>query len=102
MNGFVIARRVLMSSNGHAFDKCTVSGGSSASSSLKCFLNTCDAGPGASPEGNRPFLDVLDLETKQTQRLWQSSPPYLEDTGSLLCDQHDQTIKQVHLCIVLC
>ena len=56
-------------------------------------LNTCDAGPGASPEGNRPFLDVLDLETKETQRLWQSSPPYLEDTGSLLCDQHDQPIK---------
>ena len=53
----------------------------------------CVAGAGASPEGNRPFLDVLDLETKQTQRLWQSQPPFFEDTGSLLCDQHDQTIK---------
>ena len=60
---------------------------------LKRLLNACDAGPGASPEGNRPFLDVLDLESKQTQRLWQSSPPYLEDTGSLLYDQHDQPIK---------
>ena len=50
------------------------------------------AGSGASPEGNRPFLDVLDLETKQSQRLWQSSPPFLEDTGSLLNDQHDKPI----------
>lgn len=50
------------------------------------------AGAGASPEGNKPFLDVLDLETKQTQRLWQSRPPFLEDTGSLLTDQHDQPI----------
>ena len=39
-----------------------------------------------------PFLDVLDLETKQSQRLWQSSPPVLEDTGSLLNDQHDKPI----------
>ncbi len=50
------------------------------------------AGSGASPEGNKPFLDVLDLETKQSQRLWQSSPPFLEDTGSLLNDQHDKPI----------
>lgn len=49
-------------------------------------------GSGASPEGNMPFLDVLDLETKQSQRLWQSSPPFLEDTGSLLNDQHDKPI----------
>ena len=52
-------------------------------------------GPGASPEGNKPFLDVLDLETKQSQRLWQSSPSYLEDTGSLLGDEHDVPIKSV-------
>ena len=79
--------------HGLASDQKTEIGGCQASSSMKRLLNTCDAGPGASPEGNRPFLDVLDLESKQTQRLWQSSPPYLEDTGSLLCDQHDQPIK---------
>ncbi len=28
-------------------------------------------GEGASPEGNRPFLDTLDLETHATERLWQ-------------------------------
>ena len=59
---------------------------------LRMQLNSECAGAGASPEGNKPFLDVLDLETKQTQRLWQSSPPFLEDTGSLLTDQHDQPI----------
>lgn len=39
-------------------------------------------GRGASAEGNRPFVDVLDLETKETQRLWRSSPPYYESTGA--------------------
>jgi dipeptidyl aminopeptidase/acylaminoacyl peptidase len=37
------------------------------------------AGEGASPEGNRPFLDKLVLETGQTERLWRSDPPYYED-----------------------
>lgn len=36
---------------------------------------------------------MLDIETHETQRLWQSSPPFLEDTGSLLNDRHDQAIK---------
>ena len=54
-------------------------------------------GSGAGPEGNRPFLDVLDTETHETKRLWQSSPPYLEDLGSLLNDKHDQPIKYVLL-----
>ncbi|KIY94927.1 hypothetical protein MNEG_13035 [Monoraphidium neglectum] len=44
------------------------------------------AGSGASPTGNRPFLDLFDLETKEATRLWQSSPPYLESTGSILSD----------------
>ncbi len=47
------------------------------------------AGQGASPEGNRPFLDLLDLETKQSRRLWQSSPPYLESVGSIMSDNND-------------
>ncbi|KAI8467198.1 MAG: alpha/beta-hydrolase [Monoraphidium minutum] len=44
------------------------------------------SGSGASPDGNRPFLDLLDLETKEAQRLWQSSPPFLESTGSIMSD----------------
>ena len=56
---------------------------------------TSGAGSGASTEGNRPFLDLLDVDTGETERLWQSSPPFLESTGSLLCDLHDQPIRQV-------
>ena len=33
-----------------------------------------------------PFLDVLDLDTKETRRLWQSSPPFLESVGSIMND----------------
>jgi hypothetical protein len=46
-------------------------------------------GSGASPEGNRPFLDVLDLETKETRRIWQSQPPYYEYTSSILSDPEE-------------
>ncbi len=33
---------------------------------------------GASPEGDRPFLDRLDLRTKKSDRLWRSEAPYYE------------------------
>ncbi len=36
------------------------------------------AGDGASPEGDRPFLDRLNLETLETERLWQSEPGFYE------------------------
>jgi dipeptidyl aminopeptidase/acylaminoacyl peptidase len=36
------------------------------------------AGDGASPEGDRPFLDRFDLETKKSERLWRSEAPYYE------------------------
>lgn len=46
-------------------------------------------GDGASPEGDRPFLDRFDLSTGNTQRLWQSQAPYyqrivspLDETGN--------------------
>lgn len=32
-------------------------------------------GQGASPEGDKPFLSVLDASTGESKRLWQSSPP---------------------------
>ncbi len=42
------------------------------------------SGEGASPEGNRPFLDRLDLTTLETERLWQSEAPYYESLVQLL------------------
>ena len=41
----------------------------------KIYLN----GLGASPEGDRPFLDEFDLATKTPRRLWRSEPPYYEE-----------------------
>ena len=35
-------------------------------------------GEGASPEGNRPFLDRLDLATGETTRLFRSEAPFFE------------------------
>ncbi|NML63615.1 prolyl oligopeptidase family serine peptidase [Hymenobacter sp. RP-2-7] len=35
-------------------------------------------GQGASPEGDRPFVDELNLQTKQTTRRWRSEAPYYE------------------------
>ncbi len=36
------------------------------------------SGSGASPEGDRPFLDRVDLETGETTRLFHSEAPYYE------------------------
>ncbi|MEO1627571.1 MAG: prolyl oligopeptidase family serine peptidase [Bacteroidota bacterium] len=36
------------------------------------------AGQGASPEGNRPFVDRFDIETKKSTRAWRSEAPYYE------------------------
>ena len=42
------------------------------------------SGQGASPEGNRPFLDRLALATKKPERLWRSEAPYYESAIDLL------------------
>ena len=42
------------------------------------------AGGGASPEGDFPFLDRLDLQTSATERLWQCEPPYYEQPVNLV------------------
>jgi dipeptidyl aminopeptidase/acylaminoacyl peptidase len=42
------------------------------------------AGAGASPEGDRPFLDRLDLVTRRTTRLWRSEAPYYERPVEIL------------------
>nr|MBN2277864.1 S9 family peptidase [candidate division Zixibacteria bacterium] len=41
-------------------------------------------GEGASSEGNRPFLDLFNLETHKTARLWQSEAPYYEEVVRIL------------------
>ena len=35
-------------------------------------------GKGASPEGDRPFVDELNVRTKKSQRWWRSEAPYYE------------------------
>ncbi|HEX2038026.1 MAG TPA: prolyl oligopeptidase family serine peptidase [Chloroflexota bacterium] len=42
------------------------------------------AGNGASPEGDRPFLDRLDRLNGRVTRLWRSQPPYFERPIRLL------------------
>ena len=37
------------------------------------------AGPGASPEGDRPFLDRVELGSTKSERLWRSAAPYYEE-----------------------
>ncbi len=41
-------------------------------------------GTGASPEGDRPFIDLLNLNTKQSKRLWRSEAPYFERPVAIL------------------
>jgi dipeptidyl aminopeptidase/acylaminoacyl peptidase len=42
------------------------------------------AGAGASPEGDRPFLDRLNLESRRTERLWQASDTAYETVVAVL------------------
>jgi dipeptidyl aminopeptidase/acylaminoacyl peptidase len=41
-------------------------------------------GAGASPEGDRPFVDRFDVATKKSERLWRSEAPYYESPVALL------------------
>jgi len=41
-------------------------------------------GAGASPEGNRPFVDAFDYKSKEAVRLWRSEAPYYEVPVTLL------------------
>jgi len=43
-------------------------------------------GQGASPEGERPFVDRYDLKTKQSERLFHSAAPYYEVPHTVLDD----------------
>ena len=64
-------------------------------------LNTDDSGfglfltgLGASDEGNRPFLDRLDLATGETARLWQSESPFYEVVVTLLDNSGTRIVTQ--------
>ena len=48
-------------------------------------------GEGASPEGNRPFLRVMDLDTGETEELFRSEAPYYEDVVTMI-DRDERTI----------
>ncbi|QJW88882.1 prolyl oligopeptidase family serine peptidase [Spirosoma taeanense] len=48
-------------------------------------------GQGASPEGDRPFVSLLNLNTKKTRELWRSAAPYFERPVAVL-DAAKQTI----------
>ncbi len=47
------------------------------------------AGDGASPEGDRPFLDRYDLESGEAERLWQSEAPYYERAVQFMDAEQD-------------
>ncbi|MES2695310.1 MAG: prolyl oligopeptidase family serine peptidase [Verrucomicrobiota bacterium] len=56
----------------------------------KIFLE----GTGASPQGDRPFVDELELATKQTHRLWRSEPPYFEEFVAFLDKERTQMLTR--------
>ncbi|WP_395011941.1 prolyl oligopeptidase family serine peptidase [Undibacterium sp.] len=49
-------------------------------------------GVGASPEGDRPFLDRYYVPTEKSIRLWRSKAPYYEEVLGVLDDQGHQII----------
>ncbi len=51
-------------------------------------------GQGASPEGDRPFVDEFDLATRQTRRLWRSQPPYYEEFVAFLDKERTQMLTR--------
>ena len=58
-------------------------------------------GEGCSPKGNHPFLDLFDLETKTTKRLWESKDPNYESIGSLMCDANGADVSFDNLSFLL-
>lgn len=52
------------------------------------------SGRGASPDGVYPFLDRHDLETGETERLWQARDPYYETVLDLFDDRGETFITR--------
>ena len=44
-------------------------------------------GEGSSPEGNRPFLDLFNLSTGETERLFHSEAPYYESPVTVMDEE---------------
>ncbi len=64
------------------------------------------AGAGASPEGDRPFLDALDLKTLETRRLfhcpekaYESVVAVLAEDGSRLLTRHESPADPPNYCV---
>ena len=57
---------------------------------LTVFLH----GDGASPEGDRPFLDRWDVATDEKERLFRSEAPYYEDVVELLDPKRPQLLTR--------
>jgi dipeptidyl aminopeptidase/acylaminoacyl peptidase len=51
-------------------------------------------GNGASPEGDKPFLDRFDLTTTKAERLWQSTSPYYEQMLQVVDRDGNRVITQ--------
>lgn len=51
-------------------------------------------GAGASPQGERPFLDRLNLQTLEKQRLFQSEAPYYEYPTALLDNRAERFLTR--------
>ena len=51
-------------------------------------------GQGASPQGDRPFLDRYNLRTKKAERLWQTDPQHYESVVALLDDEGRRIITR--------
>ncbi len=51
-------------------------------------------GQGASPEGDRPFLDQIDLASGRTARLWRSAAPHYEEVVAVLDNRGRQVITR--------
>ena len=49
-------------------------------------------GDGVTPEGEQPFLDRMNLETLETERLWESDPDRYEFPVALVGGSHDHLI----------
>lgn len=50
-------------------------------------------GAGASPEGDRPFVDRWDLKSKQKNRLFRSEAPYYEFISAVLDNEGEQLLS---------
>ena len=52
------------------------------------------SGSGASPDGDRPFLDRIDIRSGKSQRLWRSEAPYYEEVVAVLDNEGRRVITR--------